>query len=285
MATSSTPAAAILSRALVRPALPMVTIVGFPVTAMQSPAKIAVRDRLMTVRRRRPVAELGAGARALAEHLLDTVDVRRAATVAAYVSMNGSPVPAPAGRAARGRQARHPAGAAARRRPRLGGLPLPDDLAPARWGCSSRSASARSRRDRHRRRGPRAGAGRLVDRDAPGPRRRLLRPRPGPGPGRHLHLCAALRRGGRRRRPRRAARPPRPHAATPASAGSVESRLPSVESRFRRSSRDFRRSSRDIVNDGGQKARLKRDGTLDSTVGGVGSRVSTSSPARSTASG
>ena len=58
---------------------------------MQSPAKIAVRDRLLTARNRRPIAEVGAAARALAEHLLETVDVRRAATVAAYVSMNGEP--------------------------------------------------------------------------------------------------------------------------------------------------------------------------------------------------
>ena len=58
---------------------------------MQSPAKIAVRDRLLTSRRRRSVAEVGVAARALAEQLLATVAVRRAATVAAYVSMNGEP--------------------------------------------------------------------------------------------------------------------------------------------------------------------------------------------------
>lgn len=58
---------------------------------MQSPAKIAVRDRLLTSRNRRSVAEIGTAARAVAEHLLATVDVRRAATVAAYVSMNGEP--------------------------------------------------------------------------------------------------------------------------------------------------------------------------------------------------
>ncbi|MGY2700423.1 5-formyltetrahydrofolate cyclo-ligase [Nocardioides sp. HB32] len=57
----------------------------------QSPAKIAVRDRLLTARNRRPIAEVGAAAQKLAEHLLTTVDVRRAATVAAYVSMNGEP--------------------------------------------------------------------------------------------------------------------------------------------------------------------------------------------------
>ncbi|MCB0894017.1 MAG: 5-formyltetrahydrofolate cyclo-ligase [Nocardioides sp.] len=102
---------------------------------MQSPAKIAVRDRLMTARHRRPVAELGAGARALAEHLLDTVDVRRAATVAAYVSMNGEPGTGPLldGLRAAGKRVILPVL-----------LPdgdldwavyrSPDDLAPARWG-------------------------------------------------------------------------------------------------------------------------------------------------------
>ena len=58
---------------------------------MQSPAKLAVRDRLLTARNRRPIAEVGVAARALADQLLATVDVRRAATVAAYVSMNGEP--------------------------------------------------------------------------------------------------------------------------------------------------------------------------------------------------
>jgi 5-formyltetrahydrofolate cyclo-ligase len=58
---------------------------------MQSPAKIAFRDRLLTDRNRRPIAEVVEAARALAEHLLAAVDIRRAATVAAYVSVNGEP--------------------------------------------------------------------------------------------------------------------------------------------------------------------------------------------------
>ena len=58
---------------------------------IQPPAKVAVRDRLLTDRRRRPLDEVVAAARAIAEHLLATADVRRAATVAAYVSMNGEP--------------------------------------------------------------------------------------------------------------------------------------------------------------------------------------------------
>lgn len=102
---------------------------------MQSPAKIAVRDRLLTSRNRRPIAELGAAARALAGHLLDTVDVRRAATVAAYVSMNGEPGTGPLldGLRAAGKRVILPVL-----------LPdndldwavyrSPEDLAPARWG-------------------------------------------------------------------------------------------------------------------------------------------------------
>ena len=62
---------------------------------IQPPAKVAVRDRLLTDRRRRPLDEVVAAARAIAEHLLATADVRRAATVAAYVSMNGEPGTAP----------------------------------------------------------------------------------------------------------------------------------------------------------------------------------------------
>ena len=58
---------------------------------MQSPAKIAVRDQLLTTRRRRSLAEISEAARSLAEHLLAVPEVRRAATVAAYVSVAGEP--------------------------------------------------------------------------------------------------------------------------------------------------------------------------------------------------
>ena len=58
---------------------------------MQSPAKLAVRARLLTARARRPLAEVIADAHALAEVLLAAPEVRRAATVAAYVSINGEP--------------------------------------------------------------------------------------------------------------------------------------------------------------------------------------------------
>ncbi len=55
------------------------------------PAKLALRDQLTTARHRLPVAELGRAARALADHLLATDEVRRAATVAAYVSIGSEP--------------------------------------------------------------------------------------------------------------------------------------------------------------------------------------------------
>jgi 5-formyltetrahydrofolate cyclo-ligase len=61
------------------------------VDRIQPPAKVAVRDQLLTDRRRRPLAEVVTAARAIAEHLLATPEVRRAATVAAYVSLDGEP--------------------------------------------------------------------------------------------------------------------------------------------------------------------------------------------------
>jgi 5-formyltetrahydrofolate cyclo-ligase len=53
--------------------------------------KTAVRDRLTTGRNRRPLAELGEAARAIADHLLAAPEVRGAATVAAYVSVGTEP--------------------------------------------------------------------------------------------------------------------------------------------------------------------------------------------------
>lgn len=50
-----------------------------------------MRDQLLTARRRRPLAELGEAARAIAAHVLATDDVRRAATVAAYVGIDTEP--------------------------------------------------------------------------------------------------------------------------------------------------------------------------------------------------
>jgi 5-formyltetrahydrofolate cyclo-ligase len=56
-----------------------------------SAAKLALRDQVLTARNRRSLLERGEVARALAAHLLATHEVRRAATVAAYVAMGSEP--------------------------------------------------------------------------------------------------------------------------------------------------------------------------------------------------
>jgi 5-formyltetrahydrofolate cyclo-ligase len=56
-----------------------------------SPAKLAVRDRLLTQRNRLPLSEVVAAGAAIAGHLLAAPEVRRAATVAAYVSVGREP--------------------------------------------------------------------------------------------------------------------------------------------------------------------------------------------------
>jgi 5-formyltetrahydrofolate cyclo-ligase len=53
--------------------------------------KTALRDQLVTARRRLSLLELGEAAEAIAVHLLDAEPVRRAATVAAYVSVGSEP--------------------------------------------------------------------------------------------------------------------------------------------------------------------------------------------------
>ncbi|MCW2821627.1 MAG: 5-formyltetrahydrofolate cyclo-ligase, partial [Marmoricola sp.] len=53
--------------------------------------KLALRDQLLAARRHLPVGVLGERARALADLLMDTPEVRRAATVAAYVSVSSEP--------------------------------------------------------------------------------------------------------------------------------------------------------------------------------------------------
>jgi 5-formyltetrahydrofolate cyclo-ligase len=53
--------------------------------------KLALRDQVVTARGRLGVAALGERARALAEVLLDSTEVRRSATVAAYVSVGREP--------------------------------------------------------------------------------------------------------------------------------------------------------------------------------------------------
>lgn len=53
--------------------------------------KIALRDQLLTARHRNPLQAIGLNATAIAAHLVDTEEVRRAATVAAYVSVSTEP--------------------------------------------------------------------------------------------------------------------------------------------------------------------------------------------------
>jgi 5-formyltetrahydrofolate cyclo-ligase len=53
--------------------------------------KTALRDQLVTGRGRRSLLEVSESARAIAEHLLATSDLHRAATVAAYVSVDTEP--------------------------------------------------------------------------------------------------------------------------------------------------------------------------------------------------
>jgi 5-formyltetrahydrofolate cyclo-ligase len=54
-------------------------------------AKLALRDQLMTARNRRSLVDVGDAARTITEHVLATREVRRAATVAAYVSIGTEP--------------------------------------------------------------------------------------------------------------------------------------------------------------------------------------------------
>jgi 5-formyltetrahydrofolate cyclo-ligase len=54
-------------------------------------AKLALRDQVLAARRRRPLAESAELAARTCEHLLACPDVRRAATVAAYVSVGREP--------------------------------------------------------------------------------------------------------------------------------------------------------------------------------------------------
>jgi 5-formyltetrahydrofolate cyclo-ligase len=55
------------------------------------PAKLALRDQILTARNRLAVAELGAAGTAITGHLFAEPEVRRAATVAAYVSTASEP--------------------------------------------------------------------------------------------------------------------------------------------------------------------------------------------------
>ena len=54
-------------------------------------AKLALRDQLLAARRHLPLAVIGERARLLAGHLLEAPEIRRAATVATYVSVSSEP--------------------------------------------------------------------------------------------------------------------------------------------------------------------------------------------------
>src|SRR6478752_7480608 len=56
-----------------------------------SASKVATRDQLLAGRRRRSLSEVGRASEAIAAHLMASDQVRRAATVAAYVSMGTEP--------------------------------------------------------------------------------------------------------------------------------------------------------------------------------------------------
>jgi 5-formyltetrahydrofolate cyclo-ligase len=60
-------------------------------TPSANAAKLALRDQLLTARSRRGLLEVGDAARAIAEHVLAAPEVRRAATVTAYVSVGTEP--------------------------------------------------------------------------------------------------------------------------------------------------------------------------------------------------
>lgn len=56
-----------------------------------SGSKVGTRDQLLAGRRRRSLSEVGEAAQAIARHVLTAPEARRAATVAAYVSMGTEP--------------------------------------------------------------------------------------------------------------------------------------------------------------------------------------------------
>ncbi|QYJ02821.1 5-formyltetrahydrofolate cyclo-ligase [Nocardioides panacisoli] len=56
-----------------------------------SAAKTALRDQLLTARNRLSPAGIGAASRAIADHLLASAEVRRAATIGCYVSVGTEP--------------------------------------------------------------------------------------------------------------------------------------------------------------------------------------------------
>jgi 5-formyltetrahydrofolate cyclo-ligase len=53
--------------------------------------KLALRDQVLAARRHLPLSVIGERARAVADHLMETPELRQAATVAAYVSVSSEP--------------------------------------------------------------------------------------------------------------------------------------------------------------------------------------------------
>ena len=54
-------------------------------------AKLALRDQIVTARKRRTLLEVGEAVREIADRLVETTEVRRAATLTAYVSIGTEP--------------------------------------------------------------------------------------------------------------------------------------------------------------------------------------------------
>jgi 5-formyltetrahydrofolate cyclo-ligase len=67
------------------------TVAGVAPGQSAAAAKTALRDQILTARGRRSLLELREDADAIAHHLLESLPVRRAATVAAYVSVGREP--------------------------------------------------------------------------------------------------------------------------------------------------------------------------------------------------
>ncbi|HEU4515328.1 MAG TPA: 5-formyltetrahydrofolate cyclo-ligase [Nocardioidaceae bacterium] len=61
------------------------------VTGSSTAQKVALRDQLLTARRRHPLSAAREDAEEIAEHLLAAPEVRRAATIAAYISLSNEP--------------------------------------------------------------------------------------------------------------------------------------------------------------------------------------------------
>ncbi len=149
-------------------------------------AKRALRDQVLTARRRPPAGRVGDGRRGHRRPRAGVGAVRRARTVAAYVSVGrGARHGLLLERLARGGQAGAAARRAARPRPRLGGVHR-TGVAGARAPRAARAERAAARawtRSRTPTWCSCPGLAVSADGDRLGPRRGLLRPGAGPGAG------------------------------------------------------------------------------------------------------